>query len=135
MQPLADLLPELIFFVKNYNLPSTVSRGERALYVEDNMCRIQMRVEIEVFEFFVSDGGDAGVEFGVCGKFVDNVKTVFAFGDGGICPGIEDGDVEVVFLKGAHDVDNLGVAYVGAVLLECEAHHKRYGCRVPVCLS
>lgn len=83
-----------------------------------------MRVEIEAFEFLVGDGGDAGVEFLVYREFVDNVKTVFAFGDGGVCPGVEDGDVEVVFLEGFHNVDNLGVAYVGAVLLECEAHHK-----------
>lgn len=83
-----------------------------------------MCVEIDAFEFFVGDGGDAGIEFGVCGKFVDYVETVFAFGDGGICPGVEDGDVEVIFLEGFHNVDNLGVAYVGAVLLECKSHHK-----------
>lgn len=36
-------------------------------------------------------------------------------------PGIEDGDVEVVFLEGVDDVYDLRVADIRAVLLEGEA--------------
>lgn len=77
--------------------------------------------DIDTLEFSVSNSCNSGVEFLVRGEFVDNFEAVFVFHCGWICPGVEDGDVEVVFLEGFDDVDDLGVAYVGAVLLESEA--------------
>lgn len=37
-----------------------------------------------------------------------------------VYPGVKNGDVEVVFLESLDNVNDLGVAHIGAVLLECE---------------
>ena len=67
------------------------------------------------------DSGNRCIEFFAGGKLVLDLESVFAFCDGRIGPGVEDCHVEVVFLKGVYDVDDFGVAHVGAVLFECKA--------------
>lgn len=77
--------------------------------------------DVEAFEFLVGHGGDAGVELLAGGEFVDYFEAVFAAHGFGVCPGVEDGDGEVVLMQGLDDVDYLGIAHVGAVFLEGEA--------------
>lgn len=69
----------------------------------------------------MGDGSDSGIEFLICGEFVDYFETIFAADGGGVGPGVEDSDVEVILAESADDVNNLGVANVGAVLLKGEA--------------
>lgn len=80
--------------------------------------------DVEAFEFLVGHGGDAGVELLAGGEFVDYFEAVFAAHGFGVGPGIEDGDGEVVLMQGLDDVDDFGVAHVGAVFLEGEAQHE-----------
>lgn len=68
-------------------------------------------------------GGDGGVELLFLGQFVDYIEAVFVLDSCRVGPGIEDGDVEVVFLEGLDYVNDFGVAHVGAVLLEGEAEN------------
>ena len=71
----------------------------------------------------MSNSGDAGVEL-LLGQLVDYLDTIFLLHDGGVGPGVVDGDVEVVFLQGIVDVDDLRVADIGTVLLEGEAQNQ-----------
>lgn len=95
--------------------------GTGGLDVEDDVTGFEEGCDVEAFEFAMGDGGDGGVEFLTGGKFVDYGEAIFALDCGRIGPGVVDCDVEVVFLEGLDDVDDLGVAHVGAVLFECEA--------------
>lgn len=95
--------------------------GSGGLDVEDDVFRFEEGADVEAFEFAVGDGGYGGVEFLTGGELVDDGETIFTFDGCGVGPGIVDGDVEVVFFECFDDVDNLGVAHVGAVLFECKA--------------
>lgn len=90
-------------------------------YIKNHMFRFEEGCDVEAFEFAMGDGGDGGVEFLTGGKFVDYSKAVLALDGGRIGPGIVDSDVEIIFFESLDDVDNLGVAHVGAVLFECKA--------------
>lgn len=68
----------------------------------------------------MGDSGDGGIEFFVGRQLVDHIKAILMLYGCWIRPGVEDGDVEVVFLESLDDIHHLGVAHVGAVLLECE---------------
>ena len=104
------------------NLKSSVALGAVAcgLHVKYHVLGLEDTGDVNACELTMGDSGDGGVELLIGGKFVHNIKSVLALNCGGISPGVKDGDVEVVFLEGLHDVDYLGVAYVGAVLLESE---------------
>lgn len=94
--------------------------GSGGFDVEDDVVGFEEGADVEAFEFAVGDGCNSGVEFLTGGKFVDYSETVLALDGGGVGPGVEDGDIEVILFEGLDDVDDLGVAYVGAVFLECE---------------
>ena len=68
-----------------------------------------------------------GVVAFVLGERVDDLDSVFVTDGVGIGPGIIDGDVGGVLGEGLVDVDDLGVADVGAVLLECDAEDENAG--------
>lgn len=91
--------------------------------VEDDMGGIQDTGDVDVGELAVGDGSDGCVEFFVFGEFVHYLEAVFALDSGGVRPRVKDGDVEVVFLEGLDDVDDLGVAHIGTVLLEGETEY------------
>lgn len=105
------------------SLQSTVAllAGTGGFDVEDDVTGFEEGCDVEVFEFAVGDGGYGGVEFFAGGKFVDYGEAVLALDGGGVGPGIVDSDVEIIFFESLDDVDDLGVAHVGAILLECEA--------------
>ena len=104
-----------------YGLKSPVDDAavERAFHVKDDVLFFQQAEDIQAFKLLVGNGGDAGVEL-LAGQLVHHLDTVFVLHDGRVGPGVVDGDVEVVFLQCLVDVDDLGVAHVGAVLLEGE---------------
>lgn len=95
--------------------------GAGGFDVEDDVAGFEEACDVEAFEFAMSDGCNSGVEFLTDGKFVDYSETILALDGGRVCPGVEDGDVEVILFEGLDDVDDLGVAHVGAVLFESEA--------------
>ena len=66
------------------------------------------------------DSSDGSIEL-LVRKFVGDVNAILPFGNGGIGPGVIDGDVDIVLLQGIIDIHHLGIAAVGAVLLEGEA--------------
>lgn len=106
-----------------WNLQSAVDfvSVEGGFDVEDYVAGVEDGGDVEAFEFLVGYGGDAGVELVAGGEFVGHAEAVFALYGGGVGPGVVDGYVEVVFLEGFDDVDDFGVAYIGAVFLEGEA--------------
>ncbi len=69
---------------------------------------------------------DGGVLAGR-GQLGQAAQAVFALGLGGVDPGVVHVDLGVVAPQGAHDVDHLGVAQVGAVFLEGQAQHQHLG--------
>lgn len=95
--------------------------GSGGLDVEDDVFRFEEGGDVEAFEFAMGDGCNSGVEFLTGGKFVDYSETVLALDGGRIGPGVVNSDVEIIFFESFDDVDNLGVAHVGAVLFECKA--------------
>ena len=95
--------------------------GSGGFDVEDDVVGFEEGADVEAFELAVSDCCNSCIEFFVSGKFIDYVEAIFALDGGGIGPRVEDCHVEVVFLEGFDDVDDFGVAYVGAVFLEGEA--------------
>ena len=95
--------------------------GTGGFDVEDDVAGFEKGCDVEAFEFAMCDGGDGCVEFLTGGKFVDYGEAVLALDGGGVGPGIVDSDVEIIFFESLDDVDDLGVAHVGAVLFECEA--------------
>ena len=109
-------------------LQSPVDQGavEGAFDIEDDMAVFQEGGDVEAFEGAVGDGGDDGVELALR-QLVDDGDAVLPLDDLRDGPGVIDGDVEVVFFERAVDVDDLGVAYVGAVLLESEAEDQDVG--------
>ena len=90
------------------------------------MVFLQQAEDIQTFEFLVSDGSDAGIEL-LLGQFVYHFNAVFVFHYGRICPWIVHRDVEIVFFQSLVDVNDLGVAHIGTVLLEGEAKDKDVG--------
>jgi len=68
----------------------------------------------------VSDSSDGCVEL-LGGKFIGDVNAILMFGNCGVGPGVIDGDVDIVLLQSIVDIHHLGIATVGAVLLEGEA--------------
>ena len=92
--------------------------GAGGFDVEDDVAGFEEGADVEVFEFAMGDGGNRCIEFFAGGKLVDDFESVFAFCDGGVSPRIEDCHVDIVFLECADDVDDFGVAHVGAVFLE-----------------
>lgn len=95
--------------------------GTGGFDVEDDVTGFEEGCDVEVFEFAMGDGGDGGVEFLTGGEIIDYSETIFALDGGRIGPGIVDSDVEIIFFESLDDVDNLGVAHVGAVFFECKA--------------
>ena len=53
-------------------------------------------------------------------KFVGDVNAILALSDCRVSPGVIYGDVDIIFLQGIVDIYDLGIAAVGAVLLESE---------------
>ena len=98
--------------------------GEGGFDVEDDVGGGEVGGDVEALEFAVGYGGDGGVEFAVVGELVDYFEAIFAANGFGVGPGVVDGDVEVVFLQGFDDVNDFGVANVGAVFFEGEAEHE-----------
>ena len=95
--------------------------GSGGFDVEDDVVGFEEGADVEAFEFAMGDGCNSGVEFLTGGKFVDYSETVLALGGGRIGPGVVDSDVEVILFEGLDDVDDLGVAHVGAVFFKGEA--------------
>lgn len=89
--------------------------------VEDDVVGFEDGSYVHSFEGFVCYSGDGCIELLVGGEFVDNVEAVFVTHGCRVCPGVKDSDVEVILFEGFDDVYDLGVAHVGAVLLEGEA--------------
>lgn len=83
--------------------------------------------DVKVFELVVGYAEDDGVVLLACGQAVDNVNVILVFYGLGVGPGVVDGDVGGVFGQGVVDVDYLGVADVGAVLLECDTEDEDFG--------
>ncbi len=112
-----------------YNdLEPPVNQGavEGAFDVEDDVAVFQQGGDVEPFELAVGYGGDDGVEL-LVGQFVDDTDAVLPLDDLRDGPGVIDGDVEVVLLERTVDVDDLGVAHVGAILLEGESQDQDVG--------
>ena len=95
--------------------------GAGGFDVEDDVAGFEEACDVEAFEFAMGDGCNSGVEFLTGGKFVDYGEAIFALDGGRIGPGIVDSDVEIIFFESLDDVDNLGVAHIGAILFECKA--------------
>lgn len=85
------------------------------------MLGLEHGLNSHVFELTMSNSEDGCVEFLVGRQDIYNVKAVFVLYCSGVCPGVEDSDVQVVFIERFHYVNHLGVAHVGTVLLEGKA--------------
>lgn len=108
-------------FFNTWRLQTAVNNAavEGALHVEDDVLVLQQGGNIEAFELLVSHGSHASVEL-LRWQLVHHLDAILMLHDGRIGPRVVNGDVEVVFLQGLVDVDHLGVAHIGAVLLEGE---------------
>lgn len=96
---------------------------ESAFNIVDDMLFLEERRNIKSFKLLVGYRGNGCIEF-FSGEFIDNIYAVFTLSDGGVGPGIINGDVDIVFFQGFVDVYNLGVANIGAVLLESETENE-----------
>ena len=84
------------------------------------MLLLQQAKDIQSLKLLMSNGCDAGVKL-LLGQLVGDLDAIFMLHNGGVGPWVIDSDIEVVLLQSLVDVDDLGVAYVGAVLFESEA--------------
>ena len=68
-------------------------------------------------------GQNGGVKLLII-KFVGQVDAILTLCGGSVGPRVADGDVQVVLAQRFHNVENLGVAHVGAVFFEGEAQNQ-----------
>ncbi len=84
---------------------------------------------IQFEELIVGYSENHGIEFAI-ERFQTvalNINSVFTLYTLGIGPGIKDCDIVGVFQKSVIDVNNLGVADIGAIFLESDAQNKNIG--------
>src|SRR5215469_4414489 len=99
--------------------------GKNALEVEEHRARAAKRAHV-----VWSHSGESAVPYGhhdrvvtADGRFARlELETEFVAGLVPVGPGIPDFDLRLVLLETADEVDDLGIAHVGAVLLEGQAH-------------
>ena len=91
-----------------------------ALHVIDDAVLLQEGAHVQPLKGLVGYGEDDGIEL-ILRHFRSHFDPVFAADGVLVRPGVIDRDVVRVFLEGVVDVHDLGVADVGAVLLEGDA--------------
>ena len=74
-------------------------------------------------ELPVSDRHDGAVEL-LARQLAHDVDAILPLHHRRISPGVIDRNADVVFLKRAVDIDDAGIAHIGAVLLERESHYE-----------
>lgn len=96
-----------------------MGREEGLDVVDDGVVGLEF-VDVEALELFVGNSEDDRIIL-LGGELIGHLHAILALCDLRIGPGVVDGDVNIVLAKRLDDVDHLGVAHVGAVLLEGKA--------------
>lgn len=97
---------------------------ESCLYIENNGVILEQRLQVEIVEDLVGHCGNHCVVAHALVELVGDFDAIFAADSLGVGPRVIDRDAQAVFTEGADDVDDLGIAHVGAVLLEGEAENQ-----------